>query len=263
MLPRYFAAGEAHDLFSGIPYSTFAPGPEGNSRMSWWVHEYYQAGLIALLISHIFWVIFSITLHELAHGWAAIWQGDRTPILLGHMNMNPMVHMGPMSLLMFAIVGIAWGAMPVDPSRFRWRRKGRIVVSGAGPAMNLALTIVCVLMMTVWMKIGPQDQPVYQHLTTFFFAGAELNVVLLIFNLLPVPPLDGSDILSGFSMGWYRMMHQTNAPMIGMFVVLALMISGVLAFLWSIGYSVAAGAGNFLGAMAGNPTVENVLGFAY
>lgn len=54
-------------------------------------------------------VIFSITLHELAHGWAAIWQGDRTPIETGHMTWNPLVHMGWASLLMFAIVGIAWG----------------------------------------------------------------------------------------------------------------------------------------------------------
>lgn len=231
--------------------------------MTWWVHEYYQAGLIVLLISHIFWVIFSITLHELAHGWAAIWQGDRTPILLGHMNMNPMVHMGPMSLLTFAIVGIAWGAMPVDPSRFRWGRRGDIVVSGAGPAMNLALAIVAFALMSAWMKIGPPETPVYNNITTFLFVGAWLNIVLMLFNLIPAPPLDGSSILSGISMEWRHLMQQSNAPMIGMFIVLALMISGILQHLYVLVFRGLVNVGDTVGEALGNPPVVSALEFGY
>ena len=66
-------------------------------------------------------VIISIVLHELAHGWAAIWQGDDTPRQMGHMTADPMVHMGGFSLLMLALVGIAFGAMPVNPRNFRSR----------------------------------------------------------------------------------------------------------------------------------------------
>lgn len=227
--------------------------------MSWWVHEYYQAGLVVLLVSQIFWVIFSITLHELAHGWAAIWQGDRTPILLGHMNMNPLVHMGPMSLIIFAIVGIAWGAMPVDPSRFRWGRKGRAVVSAAGPAMNAALAVVAFAAMVIWMKVGPVDTAVYRNITTFLFVGAWLNVVLMLFNLIPAPPLDGSGILAGLSFNWYRMIHQTNAPMIGMFILLALMVSGILghAFVYIMAWIIF--LGDTVGQLVDNPPVRSTL----
>lgn len=225
----------------------------------WWISDYIHAGLTVFLISHLFWVVFSITLHELGHGWAAIWQGDDTPIRLGHMNMNPLVHMGGMSLLALALIGIAWGAMPVDPSRFRWRRRGWVVVAGAGPAVNLLLAIVCVMLLTIWLKVGPPQQPVYEHLTTFFYAGAMLNLVLMAFNLIPAPPLDGSSILSGLSFGWYRMMNQTNAPMIGMFIVLALMLSGMFRFLW-LGASLATfRAVDALGGLVGNPLLENVL----
>ena len=76
----------------------------------WWVHSLVQDGRIVELISWIFWVILSITLHELAHGWVALWQGDDTPRITGRMTANPVVHMGPMSLLVFAVTG---GAPPV------------------------------------------------------------------------------------------------------------------------------------------------------
>ncbi|MDP7006011.1 MAG: hypothetical protein QF718_07365, partial [Phycisphaerales bacterium] len=85
----------------------------------WWVHELWNAGRGTELVSWIFWVIASITLHELAHGWAAIWEGDDTPRVTGHMSANPIVHMGLPSLILFLILGIAWGMMPVNPYRFR------------------------------------------------------------------------------------------------------------------------------------------------
>ncbi|MBT5381502.1 MAG: site-2 protease family protein, partial [Phycisphaerae bacterium] len=90
-------------------------------------------------MSWIFWVLLSITLHELAHGWAAIWEGDKTPIETGHMSANPVVHMGRFSLIVFALIGFAWGLMPVRPWRFRHGRLGEAIVAIAGPAMNLAL----------------------------------------------------------------------------------------------------------------------------
>ena len=84
----------------------------------WWMADLWQQNPM-LLCSWVFWVILSICLHELGHGYAAIKCGDDTPRLSGHMTLNPIVHMGVPSLVMFAIVGIAWGMMPVDPSRFR------------------------------------------------------------------------------------------------------------------------------------------------
>ncbi|VAX40844.1 hypothetical protein MNBD_PLANCTO03-1356, partial [hydrothermal vent metagenome] len=84
----------------------------------WWVEVYWQQDKV-LLVSWVFWLFVSIVLHELAHGFAAIRCGDRTPIELGHMTPNPLVHMGPASLIAFALFGLAWGSMPVNPSRFR------------------------------------------------------------------------------------------------------------------------------------------------
>ena len=143
------------------------------------------------------------------------------------MTMNPIVHMAPMSLLMFAVIGIAWGLMPVDPSRFRWKRKGRVVVAAAGPAMNVALALVSLTLAALWLAYGPAREPLYSNVRTFLVVGGMLNLVLAVFNLLPIPPLDGSNILMGLSLRWYQVYQQPHAQMIGMFILLAVFISGV------------------------------------
>ncbi len=202
--------------------------------MHWWVHDYIEAGAYVELVSQIFWVLLSITLHELAHGWAAIWQGDRTPISHGRMTLNPVTHMGGMSLLMFAIVGIAWGVMPVDPSRFRWKRRGRIVVAGAGPAMNLVIAFITLTAAAGWLEYGPANNAsLFRNVLTFLVMGGTLNLVLAAFNMLPVPPLDGADVLSGISFSYYRWMQSPQAQTIGFFVVIALFMSNAFDLLFT------------------------------
>lgn len=196
--------------------------------MRWWVYEYYSNGLYAELLSQVFWVLLSITLHELAHGWAAIWQGDNTPISYQRMTLNPMVHMGGYSLIMFIVCGITWGVMPVDPSRFRWRRRGRIVVAGAGPAMNLIIAFVCLTGAALWLNYGPiTNDTLYRNVLVFLDTGGRLNVFLALFNLLPIPPLDGSDILSGMSFTCYRWFQNPQAQQIGFFILLVIFISDI------------------------------------
>jgi len=200
--------------------------------MSWWVHDLYQSGQTVVLVSWIFWVIFSIVLHELAHGWAALWQGDDTPRRLDRMTMNPLVHMGGRSLLVFAVIGIAWGMMPTDPSRYRWKRRGRIVVAGAGPAMNIALALVALTARVVWLRVEPTSEQLLVNVATFLWVGGLLNIILAAFNLLPVPPLDGSSILSGLSRRAYELYQRPEAAMYGMFALLVVFfmtpIRGVL-----------------------------------
>ena len=171
--------------------------------MNWWVSNYLERpdGLI-WLTAIVFWVIGSIVLHELAHGWTATAFGDPTPRLTGHLTWNPLVHMGVPSLVMFALVGIAWGAMPVDPTRMRGRYAAALV-SAAGPAMNFVLAALSTLCLGVWTGITGHGllgtaglaPHIVENFTTFFFVGASYNVVLMLFNLLPIPPLDGSKIL--------------------------------------------------------------------
>lgn len=189
---------------------------------SWWVHDLYLAGRTVELISWIFWVILSIVLHELSHGWAALWQGDDTPRRLGHMTINPIVHMGGLSLLVFALIGIAWGVMPTDPSRYRWGRRGRVFVAAAGPAMNVALSLVALTTLALWWKVGPAAQPLRDNVAVFLLTGGWLNLLLAAFNLLPVPPLDGSTILSGLSYRAYELYQRPQAAMYGMLALLAI-----------------------------------------
>jgi Zn-dependent protease len=169
-------------------------------------------------------VIFSICLHELAHGYAAIWQGDDTPRATGHMTWNPLVHMGPTSLLFFAILGIAWGAMPVNPYNFR-SRYGDAIVAAAGPATNAILMVLCVIGSVVWILTAQGlGDPYFKNVLRFLELGAMLNAVLMLFNLLPVPPLDGGRILADFVPAYGRLWQTEKGAIAG------LLIFGLLFF---------------------------------
>ena len=170
-------------------------------------------------------VIISIVLHELAHGWAAIWQGDDTPRLQGHMTADPMVHMGGMSLLMLVLVGFAFGAMPVNPRNFR-SKYGDALVSAAGPAMNFLLALVSLLALGLWLKVGGLAAEGFarncQLLLTVF---GYFNIALGIFNLLPVPPLDGSTVLGAFVPAYRRWMDSLGSPMFLFFILFIVLMN--------------------------------------
>ncbi len=189
----------------------------------WWVSDYWNSPSFgpAFVVGWAVWVIGSIVLHELSHGWAALRLGDTTPRDLGHMTWNPLVHMGPWSLVAFAVVGIAWGMMPVDPSRLRGRH-GDAVVAAAGPAMNIALGVVSAIGLVVWMVIGAGvGEPLRTNLAMFFRLGVILNIVLAVFNLLPVFPLDGGRIAASFSPAYARFAYGENGQwlMLGGFIL--------------------------------------------
>ena len=205
----------------------------------WWVHEVYYNGGAVQLGSWIFWVIFSITLHELGHGWAAIWQGDDTPRETGHMSWNPLVHMGPWSLAMFAIIGIAWGLMPTDPSRYRWGRKGRVVVALAGPLVNVALAVLALTALAFWVRFGTAGSAFDERLHVFLLTGGILNIFLAGFNLIPAPPLDGSQVLMGLSDRFYQWFHNPQVQQYAFFAIIALFF---ILNLGSIGYALSSDA---------------------
>ncbi len=140
--------------------------------------------------SYIAIIVFSIVLHELAHGWAAMSQGDDTPKRTGHLTLNPVVHMGWESIIFLCFTGICWGQMPVNPSKFRSPKWGNILVSGAGPFSNLVLGIFFIILLRI-----------YTHLIDSGFLSIigmviHINLRLFLFNLLPIPPLDGFHIYS-------------------------------------------------------------------
>lgn len=139
---------------------------------------------------YIIILIVSIVIHELAHGFAAIGQGDDTPERLGHITPDPVVHMGPASLIMLCFMGMAWGQMPVNPANFR-HRWSDLWVSAAGPLSNFALsTIACLLFVLADTKGLPLLSP------DFLWMMAIVNMLLFFFNMLPIPPLDGFTVFS-------------------------------------------------------------------
>ncbi len=191
----------------------------------WWIAELLERGEIARLLSWVVWVIGAICLHELAHGWAAIRLGDDTPIRTGHMTWNPLVHMGPWSLLMFAVVGIAWGAMPVSPHKLRGRH-AEAIVAFAGPAMNLSLALLATILGGVWLAYGEfAGEPMYENVLTFFWIGVHLNLILAAFNLLPAPPLDGSRILAHYHRGYRNLMMSPRAQTVALVLLIIVFIN--------------------------------------
>ena len=196
-----------------------------------------------MLFRSVFWVIFSICCHELGHGYAAIHKGDDTPIQTGHMTWNPLVHMGMFSLIMFAVVGISWGAMPVDPTRLRGRHADAFV-SAAGPAVNLGLFAICAILSILWRSL-PQfvgDEP-WNNITMFLHCGCALNMVLMLFNLLPVPPLDGSRIIASFVGSYREFVYSENGAVVSQigFVLVFLVIGKYVS---AAGFAVASGVVN-------------------
>lgn len=183
-------------------------------------------------------IIISVVLHELAHGWAAIWQGDDTPIHTGHMTGNPIVHMGVFSLAAVFIIGMGWGQMPVDPSRFRSRR-GDVWVSLAGPAMNVLLAIVALSLQAALIHFGPPaaPSPLLANAHDFLWVFGFYNIGLAIFNLAPVPPLDGSRLAAGLSPGirqWFDRTQGHHQIMFMGYFVLIMSLEETRWGLWNV-----------------------------
>lgn len=204
----------------------------------WWIETLWQAGARVLLLSWIVWIVIAISLHELGHGIAAIRQGDRTPIERGHMTWNPWIHMGPISLIAFAVMGLAWGLMPVDPDRFREGRTGEIKVALAGPAVNAILAALCLGLLALTHAIGIEGAAL-EILATFAWVGVYLNVTLTLFNLIPVPPLDGSRVLAGFSWEARRWFEHPNAPIFGLIGLFLLLRLGAIDAFFDAGTALA------------------------
>jgi len=139
-------------------------------------------------------VLASLTLHELAHAWVAWRLGDPTARNEGRLTLNPLVHIDPLGTLMFAVTALAanlpfgWARpVPVNPSYFRRAKEGMAIVAVAGPLMNFAFALVC-LWVIRHVELSGQAFDVLEKAWI-------VNVVLGIFNLLPVPPLDGSRVV--------------------------------------------------------------------
>ncbi len=184
-------------------------------------------------------LLFSVIIHEIAHGWMALRLGDPTAKAMGRLTLNPFPHIDPVgsilvplfSVLVAGRVFIAWAKpVPVNPMNFGNVRRDDVLVSVVGPLSNLALAFLCtvgfILVGLLARLVGGMNQEVTVQVLDFllkmFYGGISLNIVLAVFNLIPVPPLDGSHVLASLLPDNIADQY-TRIGFLGIFVVLILM----------------------------------------
>ncbi len=159
---------------------------------------------LTLIVVLIAVLIFSIMIHEIAHGLAALWQGDWTAQQAGRLTLNPLKHLDPWGsfivplFLIISGVGIIFGwakPVPYNPYNLRDQKYGPALVGVAGPLSNLLLALFAGILMRLFLVMGVSSSAFIFIVLALFI---QINILLMIFNLLPIPPLDGSKLLFTF-----------------------------------------------------------------
>ncbi|MDD4364179.1 MAG: site-2 protease family protein [Synergistales bacterium] len=174
-------------------------------------------------------VLWAITFHEFCHGYVAYRLGDPTPRLRGRLTLNPLAHLDPIGALMLLLFRFGWAKpVPIDTRYFRKPKRDLVLVSLAGAGGNLATAILCGLI----VRLVPYPFVNNYALGLFIQLMILINIGLAVFNLLPIPPLDGSKLLYVFLPGrWLQGFFWLERY--GMFVLMALLALGILPALMS------------------------------
>ncbi|OGL79208.1 hypothetical protein A3E39_00295 [Candidatus Uhrbacteria bacterium RIFCSPHIGHO2_12_FULL_60_25] len=194
--------------------------------------------LLSLLFSQpllfaalILGIIVALSVHEFSHALMANWLGDRTAERMGRLTLNPLAHLDPVGFLMLLIAGFGYARpVPYNPASLKNPRVGSVLVGMAGPASNVIMaTVFAFVIKAVYPSLGEENL-----LVQFLFFAAIINVNLAVFNLIPIPPLDGSKaLLAVFSAPQYarfRYALETQGPFILIMLILVDSFSGVGIF---------------------------------
>ena len=161
------------------------------NNMDWW-------GLLPLLISAAA-ALLCITLHELSHGFVAWRLGDPTAKYAGRLTLNPIRHLDVVGLLMMLVAKVGWAKpVPVDPRYFRKPKQGMALTALAGPVSNFVLAVLAMLISKVIYLYAPYSAAMDVVFSFCLYTLAPLSIGLGLFNLIPIPPLDGSKVLAAF-----------------------------------------------------------------
>ncbi|MEE2636928.1 MAG: site-2 protease family protein [Acidobacteriota bacterium] len=181
-------------------------------------------------------LLLSLTIHEMAHAVTADWYGDPTARRLGRISLNPVVHIDPMGTIMLPLLGILAGGfvfgwakpVPVNPANLARPRQDFLMIAAAGPVSNVLLAIgASWLLGVIPGGIGAADGAP-GLLATFGFAMLQLNLLLAVFNMLPIPPLDGGNVLAGLLPERLAVTYDRLVRPYGFVILLVLMVTGWL-----------------------------------
>lgn len=183
-----------------------------------------------ILIAAAITLFIAFPVHELAHAWVADQLGDNTPRRMGRLSLNPLVHLDPIGTLLFFIAGFGWAKpVPVNPYNFRnGPRLGTVIVAAAGPFANLVLALLAAIPFR--LELVDVFNTSFPSPAFFLFQFIAFNIFLMLFNLIPVVPLDGSKILRGLAPmewdGWLSQLEQW-----GMILLILLAVTGIVGFI--------------------------------
>ena len=193
---------------------------------------------IALGLTRYVVLLFSLSVHESAHGWMAHKLGDDTALAQGRVSLNPLVHIDPIGTLLLPMLQIFTGLAligwakptPYDPRNFRrdvTMRQGHMLVAAAGPVSNLILAILFTALFFVLARTGVIQEP-RNPIVMMVGLGIQMNVVLALFNLVPIPPLDGSKVASYGLPGTLGERYDRVMEPYGFMILLVLFATGLL-----------------------------------
>ncbi len=170
-------------------------------------------------------ILIALSFHEWAHAYAAYRLGDPTARNLGRMTINPLHHIDPIGFLMLIIVRFGWAKpVPINPRNFRNPRRDETLVSLAGVCVNFLLAIVSMLCIYIFLILGGTNGAILYILYYF----CTINLGLMVFNLIPIPPLDGSHVLENLLIRRVGPKPFYFLARYGNYILLALLITGVL-----------------------------------
>jgi Zn-dependent protease len=176
-------------------------------------------------------LMFSVIVHEVAHGYVALLNGDPTARLSGRIPLNPIPHIDPVGTILLPLILLLTGSrllfgwakpVPVNPSYFRNYRLGEVTCSFAGPASNLLLAVLFSFILRLGLG-GP-------GLMLLAYYGCTINIFLALFNLIPIPPLDGSHLVAAFLPYRLAQMYRYLEP-VGFIILLLLFYSGIMGLI--------------------------------
>jgi hypothetical protein len=200
--------------------------------------DHFQEGLTRLGYQFVPFLL-AVVGHEFGHGFVANLWGDTTAKDSGRLTLNPIPHLDPIGTVLFPIINMVSGfnilfgwarPVPIDPRRFRKFRPGLFWVSLAGPIANVILAVLCALGFVAMLRFVPEKFIFFKEFTTMLQIGVFINYGLGIFNLLPIPPLDGSKVIESM-LSYPAMQKYEQLSKYSVFILLALMFTGAISFL--------------------------------